>query len=97
MVKIGLEEQGRSFVSNDCYVGDVERIWLITGYGSKSYSDEPILTRMRPNMAGKSTFLRQNALISILAQVGAFVPAEYAEIGIVDQIFSRVCCLLVPE
>jgi len=44
----------------------------------------------RPNMAGKSTFLRQNALISILAQVGSFVPAEVAEIGIVDRIFSRV-------
>lgn len=41
-------------------------------------------------MAGKSTFLRQNALISILAQIGSFVPAEHAEIGIVDRIFSRV-------
>jgi DNA mismatch repair ATPase MutS len=41
-------------------------------------------------MGGKSTFLRQNALITILAQVGSFVPAEYAEIGIVDQIFSRI-------
>jgi DNA mismatch repair ATPase MutS len=73
-VKLGLEEQGRRFVSNDCFLGDQERIWLITG----------------PNMAGKSTFLRQNALITVLAQVGSFVPAEYAEIGIVDQIFSRI-------
>ena len=73
-VKQGLEEQGRAFVSNDCLIGEKERIWLITG----------------PNMAGKSTFLRQNALISILAQVGCFVPAEHAEIGIVDQIFTRV-------
>lgn len=73
-VKLGLEEQGRSFVSNDCFLGDSERIWLITG----------------PNMAGKSTFLRQNALITILAQVGSYVPAAYAEIGIVDQIFSRI-------
>lgn len=73
-VKLGLEEQGRSFVSNDCFLGDAESIWLITG----------------PNMAGKSTFLRQNALITILAQVGSFVPAAYAEIGIVDQIFSRI-------
>lgn len=73
-VKLGLEEQGRRFVSNDCFLGSTERIWLITG----------------PNMAGKSTFLRQNALITILAQVGSFVPAEYAEIGIVDQIFSRI-------
>ncbi|KAF3482138.1 MutS2 protein [Arthroderma uncinatum] len=73
-VKLGLEEQGRSFVNNDCFVGDKERIWLITG----------------PNMAGKSTFLRQNALITILAQVGSYVPAEYAEIGLVDKIFSRI-------
>lgn len=73
-VKLGLEEQGRPFVSNDCFIGDSERVWLITG----------------PNMAGKSTFLRQNALITILAQVGSFVPAQYAEIGMVDQIFSRI-------
>ena len=49
-------------------------IWLITG----------------PNMAGKSTFLRQNAIIIIMAQAGLFVPAEKAEIGLVDKIFSRV-------
>ena len=73
-VKLGLEEQGRAFVSNDCSIGVDERIWLITG----------------PNMAGKSTFLRQNALISVLAQIGSFVPAERAEIGLVDQIFTRV-------
>ncbi|MCJ1405916.1 DNA mismatch repair ATPase msh1 [Xylographa trunciseda] len=73
-VTLGLEEQGRAFISNDCFVGEKQNIWLITG----------------PNMAGKSTFLRQNALISILAQVGSFVPAEHAEIGIVDQMFSRV-------
>ncbi|KAI4263468.1 MAG: hypothetical protein L6R42_001392 [Xanthoria sp. 1 TBL-2021] len=73
-VKIGLEEGGKAFVKNDCFVGEEERVWLITG----------------PNMGGKSTFLRQNALISILAQAGCFVPAEHAELGIVDQIFSRV-------
>jgi DNA mismatch repair ATPase MutS len=73
-VKLGLEEQGRSFVSNNLLLGSEERVWLVTG----------------PNMAGKSTFLRQNALISILAQVGSYVPAEYAEIGIVDQVFSRI-------
>lgn len=73
-VKVGLEEQGRAFVSNDCHLGRKERVWLITG----------------PNMAGKSTFLRQNALISVLAQIGCFVPAEDAEIGLVDQIFTRV-------
>ncbi len=53
---------------------DKEKLWLITG----------------PNMAGKSTFLRQNALIIILAQIGSYVPAEYAKIGIVDKIFSRI-------
>jgi len=73
-VEGGLEEEGRSFITNDCFVGDAQRTWLITG----------------PNMAGKSTFLRQNALITILAQVGSYVPAHYAELGIVDQIFSRV-------
>jgi DNA mismatch repair ATPase MutS len=73
-VEGGLEEEGRSFITNNCFVGDVQRIWLVTG----------------PNMAGKSTFLRQNALITILAQVGSYIPAEYAEIGLVDQIFSRV-------
>jgi DNA mismatch repair ATPase MutS len=73
-VQSGLRTQGRSFITNDCFVGDKERLWLITG----------------PNMAGKSTFLRQNALITIMAQAGSYVPAEYAEIGIVDQIFSRV-------
>lgn len=73
-VKIGLEEEGRAFVGNDCFLGKEERVWLITG----------------PNMGGKSTFLRQNALISILAQSGSFVPADHAELGIVDQIFTRV-------
>jgi DNA mismatch repair protein MutS len=51
-----------------------DRIWLVTG----------------PNMAGKSTFLRQNALIAILAQMGSYVPARSARIGIVDRLFSRV-------
>ncbi|KAF1833311.1 DNA mismatch repair protein muts [Decorospora gaudefroyi] len=74
VVEAGLSEQGRKFAPNDCQLGDGERIWLITG----------------PNMAGKSTYLRQNALISILAQTGSFVPAEYAEIGLVDKVFSRV-------
>jgi DNA mismatch repair ATPase MutS len=73
-VQGGLQGQGRSFVTNNCFVGDQEHVWLITG----------------PNMGGKSTFLRQNALITIMAQVGSYVPAEYAAIGIVDQVFSRV-------
>lgn len=76
-VEGGLREHGRSFVRNDCLVGSGPahgKLWLITG----------------PNMGGKSTFLRQNALITILAQVGCYVPADYAELGLVDAIFSRV-------
>jgi len=61
-------------VPNDCDLSTAARLWLVTG----------------PNMAGKSTFLRQNALIAILAQMGAFVPAESAHIGTVDRLFSRV-------
>ncbi|HVU21819.1 MAG TPA: DNA mismatch repair protein MutS, partial [Rhizomicrobium sp.] len=65
-----------AFVPNDCDLSaeGVGRLWLVTG----------------PNMAGKSTFLRQNALIAILAQAGSFVPADDAQIGIVDRCFSRV-------
>ncbi|KAL6868443.1 muts domain V domain-containing protein [Trichoderma novae-zelandiae] len=75
-VEGGLLEQGRRFIRNDCVIGPPPNglIWLITG----------------PNMAGKSTFLRQNALITIMAQIGCYVPASYAELGIVDAIFSRV-------
>jgi len=62
------------FVANDCDLGEANRLWLITG----------------PNMAGKSTFLRQNALIAVLAQMGSFVPADSARIGVVDRLFSRV-------
>lgn len=75
-VEGGLAKQGRSFQQNDCLVGASGhgRVWLVTG----------------PNMAGKSTFLRQNALITILAQIGSYVPATHAELGLVDAIFSRV-------
>ena len=62
------------FVANDSELGPERRLWLVTG----------------PNMAGKSTFLRQNALIAVLAQMGAFVPAQRARIGVVDRLFSRV-------
>ena len=69
-------DHARGFVPNDCDLSPSAkgRLWLVTG----------------PNMAGKSTFLRQNALIAILAQMGSFVPAEAAHIGIVDRLFSRV-------
>ncbi|KAK0656691.1 muts domain V-domain-containing protein [Cercophora newfieldiana] len=75
-VEGGLASQGRTFQRNDCLVGSPGhgRVWLVTG----------------PNMAGKSTFLRQNALITILAQIGCYVPATHAELSLVDAIFSRV-------
>ncbi|WAC28178.1 DNA mismatch repair protein MutS [Ancylobacter sp. SL191] len=79
VVEQALRRDGGPFVANDCDLSPPERaragrIWLVTG----------------PNMAGKSTFLRQNALIAILAQAGAFVPAKAARIGVVDRLFSRV-------
>lgn len=65
---------GNVFVANDCDLAPNQRLWLLTG----------------PNMAGKSTFLRQNAVIVLLAQMGSYVPAASAHIGIVDRLFSRV-------
>ena len=75
VVEAALEaETAAGFVPNDCDLAPDNRLWLLTG----------------PNMAGKSTFLRQNALIVILAQSGSFVPANAAHIGVVDQLYSRV-------
>jgi len=77
VVEAALRQQsGAPFVANDCDLsgGEDASIWLLTG----------------PNMAGKSTFLRQNALIALLAQMGSYVPAQSAKIGIVSQLFSRV-------
>ncbi len=75
-----LKQDGtQAFIANDCSIGSDEgvgngNIWLLTG----------------PNMGGKSTFLRQNALIAIMAQMGSYVPAAKARIGVVDRLFSRV-------
>ncbi len=75
VVERSLSKERQKFVPNDCDMGsDKNRLWLLTG----------------PNMAGKSTFLRQNAIMAVLAQSGCFVPADYAKIGIVDKVFSRV-------
>ena len=79
VVEQALARDGTPFVANDSDLSPQEgtgagRIWVITG----------------PNMAGKSTFLRQNALIAILAQMGSFVPAKHAHIGAADRLFSRV-------
>ncbi len=70
------QQGGAPFIANDCDLSAEGggAIWLLTG----------------PNMAGKSTFLRQNALIAVLAQMGSFVPAESAHIGAISQLFSRV-------
>ena len=79
VVEQALKKDGQPFIANACDLSpgpsqSSGQIWLITG----------------PNMAGKSTFLRQNALIALLAQIGSFVPAKLAHIGIVDRLFSRV-------
>ena len=74
VVEAALRDSGERFVANDLSLGPADRLWLITG----------------PNMGGKSTFLRQAALIVVLAQSGSFVPATRAKIGIVDRLFSRV-------
>ncbi len=79
VVEAAILHDGGPFVPNDCSLSPPEKsdagaIWLVTG----------------PNMAGKSTFLRQNAILAILAQTGSFVPAKRAKIGIVDRLFSRV-------
>jgi DNA mismatch repair protein MutS len=70
---------GLNFVGNDCRLGTQDK-----GSGTR------ILVVTGPNMAGKSTFLRQNALIVVLAQLGSYVPAKSAHVGIVDRLFSRV-------
>lgn len=74
VVEAAIARTGERFVANDCELGAEDRLWLIGG----------------PNMGGKSTFLRQNALIVLLAQAGCFVPASAARIGLVDRLFSRV-------
>jgi DNA mismatch repair protein MutS len=74
VVEQALAREATPFIANDADLSPHQRLWLLTG----------------PNMAGKSTFLRQNALIAILAQAGSFVPAERVHIGVVDRLFSRV-------
>jgi DNA mismatch repair protein MutS len=74
VVEAAVQRSGERFVANDCVLSETSRLWLVTG----------------PNMGGKSTFLRQNALIAVLAQAGSYVPAARAELGVVDKLFSRV-------
>ena len=74
VVEEAVARSGDRFVANDCRLSEDARVWLVTG----------------PNMGGKSTFLRQNALIAVLAQAGSYVPAAAATLGMVDRLFSRV-------
>ncbi len=74
VVESALAKSGDRFISNDCKLAPDTRLWLVSG----------------PNMGGKSTFLRQNALIVLLAQAGSYVPATSARLGLVDRLFSRV-------
>jgi DNA mismatch repair protein MutS len=74
VVEVAIDKSGGRFVANDCKLSENSRLWLVTG----------------PNMGGKSTFLRQNALIAVLAQAGSYVPATRAKLGLVDRLFSRV-------
>lgn len=74
VVETALAAKGERFVANDCRLSPQDRLWLVGG----------------PNMGGKSTFLRQNALIVLLAQAGGFVPAARATVGLTDRLFSRV-------
>lgn len=74
VVEESVRETGAGFVPNDTFLSADDLIWIITG----------------PNMSGKSTLLRQVALIVLMAQIGSFVPAERATIGIVDRIFTRI-------
>lgn len=74
VVESALAKSGDRFIANDCTLASDRRLWLVSG----------------PNMGGKSTFLRQNALIILLAQSGSYVPATSARLGLVDRLFSRV-------
>jgi DNA mismatch repair protein MutS len=74
VVENNLRANGVKFIANDCEMIEGGNVVILTG----------------PNMGGKSTFLRQNAIIIIMAQIGSFVPADYAEIGVANRIFSRV-------
>lgn len=74
VVESALARLGERFIANDCDLAPEKRLWLVSG----------------PNMGGKSTFLRQNAIIVILAQAGSYVPASSARLGLVDRLFSRV-------
>ncbi len=74
VVENNLKSSGAKFIENDCSIDDSKLVSVLTG----------------PNMGGKSTYLRQNAIIIIMSQIGMFVPAQQATIGIADKIFSRV-------
>src|SRR3546814_15894210 len=80
VVEAALAARGERFVANDCRLSEESRLWLVTG----------------PNMGGKSTFLRQNALIIMLAQAGGYVPAPAPRLGPVERLFRRVSASDTP-
>ncbi|KAK7756833.1 MutS protein 1 [Diatrype stigma] len=105
-VEAGLRERGRTFTKNDCLIGSGSRSGSGSGSGDNNNSSSSggggggggggvggsgkLWLITGPNMAGKSTYLRQNALITILAQAGSWVPADHARLGVVDALYSRV-------
>ena len=106
VVEQALKETGGNFIENDCVLGRSQSKIPTPqngpvgklGFGGSEYTmpgfddgaDPRLIIVTGPNMAGKSTFLRQNALIAIMAQMGSFVPARHAHIGVIDRLFSRV-------
>ena len=84
VVEAALDRGHERFMANDCHLADLDNADLDRADGAR------LMLLTGPNMAGKSTFLRQNAVIAILAHMGSFVPARRAELGMIDRVFSRV-------
>ncbi|MGB9364827.1 MAG: DNA mismatch repair protein MutS, partial [Xanthobacteraceae bacterium] len=90
VVEQALQQDGGPFVANDCDLSPPAPFIPPPQAGESRVGGGRIYVVTGPNMAGKSTFLRQNALIAVMAQMGSFVPAKRARIGVVDRLFSRV-------
>ncbi|MFL6193508.1 MAG: MutS-related protein, partial [Thermoanaerobaculia bacterium] len=90
VVEQALQQEGGPFVANDCDLSPPAPFFPSPLAGEGKEGGGRIYVVTGPNMAGKSTFLRQNALIAVLAQMGSFIPAKRARIGVIDRLFSRV-------
>src|SRR5690349_7093916 len=90
VVEQALKREGQPFIANNCDLSPIPPPYPSPQAGEGRVGAGQLWLLTGPNMAGKSTFLRQNALIALLAQIGSFVPAARARIGIVDRLFSRV-------